>query len=396
MPELQKLPKKILIISSYAPPAISGGAQCLYRTLSNLTPDSYCFFTSHNNFKEGHSDQNYILPCRYYFFDEPHDKKTKRSRLLTILNKPFRLFAVFKQALQIIKKERIEVLVGITDQGRMFMMTYLLSKITGIPYCPWIIDLYADNNFPQPWKLMAHYFEPKLVRGATLVFTSCPGIEEHLRNKYPYGRFQTINISGFDDNPNVTELPVQRGPEITLLFSGNIYWAHESAIDEIVTACRKIKDFKIKMVFYAPNPSSTFLEKYSNNPDVEIRSAKRPELLLALSQADILLIPFSWQSESDVVIKTATPTKLIDYLVSGRPILIYAPKGSFLSKYGREKEFAAVVDEQNPEKIQSAIRKIITDREYALRLIENARKTFHENHDAYIVSKTFFNSLSNL
>jgi len=119
-------------------------------------------------------------------------------------------------------------------------------------------------------------------------------------------------------------------------------------------------------------------------------------MLEALSHADILLVPFSWHTQSDVVINTAIPTKIIDYMVSGRPILIYAPKESYISKYGKKNNFAAVVDEESVTAIQFAIRKIVSDKAYAAELVQNARKVFRENHDATANAKALSEAISRI
>ena len=52
-----------------------------------------------------------------------------------------------------------------------------------------------------------------------------------------------------------------------------------------------------------------------------------------------------------------------------------------LVKYAKENNFAAIVDEENKEKLKSIIRQILTDQEFTKELINNAKKTFFKNHD---------------
>jgi len=54
------------------------------------------------------------------------------------------------------------------------------------------------------------------------------------------------------------------------------------------------------------------------------------------TQADILFLPLSWHTKSQKIIDTATPGKLTDYLISNRPILIYAPASTFLAQYAKK------------------------------------------------------------
>jgi len=100
------------------------------------------------------------------------------------------------------------------------------------------------------------------------------------------------------------------------------------------------------------------------------------------SNADILFLPLSWGTKSQAIIDTATPGKLTDYLIAGRPILIHAPASSFLVKYAKENNFAYIVDDENIEKIKEGIKKIVNELKYANMIIDNSRKMFFKNHDA--------------
>ena len=109
--------------------------------------------------------------------------------------------------------------------------------------------------------------------------------------------------------------------------------------------------------------------------------APNSEMPRIQSQADILFLPLSWHTKSPEIINTATPGKLTEYLIGGRPILIHAPKESYLVEYAKENDFALVVDEENVDQLANAIRRLLTDQELSNRLIRNAQATFLKNHD---------------
>jgi glycosyltransferase involved in cell wall biosynthesis len=81
-------------------------------------------------------------------------------------------------------------------------------------------------------------------------------------------------------------------------------------------------------------------------------------------------------------VATATPGKLIDYLASGRPILIHAPPYSYISQYARENSFALVVDVEDVQVLRDALLRLLQDVRYSKRLVRNALRTLRKNHDA--------------
>ncbi len=105
--------------------------------------------------------------------------------------------------------------------------------------------------------------------------------------------------------------------------------------------------------------------------------------------ADILFVPLSFKTKYPLVINTSSPGKTYEYLVSGRPILIHAPRSSYLAKYAKKQNFALVVDEENIEKLKEAIKKLIYDKLLVNQLVENAWQTSLLNHNAEKNSEFF-------
>ena len=73
----------------------------------------------------------------------------------------------------------------------------------------------------------------------------------------------------------------------------------------------------------------------------EVAKVPRPELLRRLSEADILFLLHGFTgSFSPEEYQTIFPTKTIEYLISGRPILAHTSPGCFLTRFcGRTSAF---------------------------------------------------------
>lgn len=398
MTEILKLNKKILIISSYAPPKITGGALYLYNIFSNISPDSYCFLTSKKNFilsSNKITGQKYVLGCRYFFYDELNF--SNKNKVINTLLIPLKILRITKRALRVIKSEKIEIIVGISDNGRSYLTAFLLSKLSGKPYCLYAFDLYKENSLTAFWKKIAVTCEPYLFKSAKLIFLSGQGPKNYYKQIYPKLRnFVVINGSGI--NYGFQQLPNDHKPNMpyNLIFAGNIYWAQEKSLGNIIQAVSEINDLDLCIKIYTPKITPKIFNKYGEREKIELIFAPPEDMPEIERRADILLLPLSWGTPSPEIINTATPAKLVSYLQSGRPILIHAPAESYLSQNAKLLGFACVVDTEDIEKIKISIRKLLLDIEYSKKLIETAHGVFLKNYDAQINSDIFATIINGL
>ena len=118
---------------------------------------------------------------------------------------------------------------------------------------------------------------------------------------------------------------------------------------------------------------------------VTCRFAHKSEIPSIQRDADILFLPLAFDSPYPDLIKTASPSKMPEYLAAGRPILIHAPEYSYIAHYARERGFGMVVDRPDPEELKRALLLLLEDESLRKRVVLNALKTV-QNHDARKVS----------
>jgi len=407
--------KKTLIISSYAPPSMGGGPQILFNLLRDFPENSYCIMTSFHNIDNLSAKTGTWLKEKYIFYDnisasgslKTHLEITKELPSRLILNKlrhlvkriwflgllsgifiiGSQIIMMLRTGIKTIKKEKIEIMVGISDYGPAMISTYLLHKITKKPYYIFLFDLYKNNFYPVfPAKILANIFEPKLFKNAQRIIVNNKGALNFYAKEYGEKIKEKITVIY---NPTFAEpylkltKPYNPKPPYTIIFTGRISWPQIGALKNLVKAVDEIDDLDIKLKIYTPSPTD-YLKKIGieKSEKVEIAVAPSQEIPKIQSQADTLFLPLSWHTKSQDIIDTATPGKLTEYLIAGRPILIHAPTSTFLVKYAKENNFAAVVDEENTEKLKGAIKKLLTDKKLAKELVKNAKATFNKNHDA--------------
>ena len=110
-------------------------------------------------------------------------------------------------------------------------------------------------------------------------------------------------------------------------------------------------------------------------------------------QADILLMPFDFNSPAREVIRTAAPGKLGDYLASGTPILAVVPGDTFVAWYLRHHDCGMVVDRADVDAVADAIRRLLSDAELRGRLVANAAARASEDFDPGHAQRTLLRAL---
>lgn len=86
--------------------------------------------------------------------------------------------------------------------------------------------------------------------------------------------------------------------------------------------------------------------------------AGRCEYLAALRRHRILAVALNWPDESTVSedeLATAFPTKAVEYLASGRPILVHCPEHYYLARFFLERRCGAVVSDRRSEALAAAV-----------------------------------------
>src|SRR5207237_922682 len=96
------------------------------------------------------------------------------------------------------------------------------------------------------------------------------------------------------------------------------------------------------------------------------------------------------------VVRTASPAKLPEYMASGTPILIHAPRGSHVAEYAREGEFGEVVDAADDERLAAGVRRVLDDPGAAAARAQRARRLAERRHDVEVVRERFHELLEAL
>jgi glycosyltransferase involved in cell wall biosynthesis len=297
------------------------------------------------------------------------------------------------QIQKIIRNEHCDVIIACTGDIFNPPAAFSVSRDLGIPFILYTFDYYSCHWKDPFLRSFATRYEPDLVQGAAhvIVPNECMH-EEYLKR---YGIDAKIIHNPFDiwdyekqaqnksDNNNI------RPNEKTIVYTGAIYDAHYSAFRNLITAIKSLENLNISIHLYTPQSQYRLAENNITGP-VVVHEAQPVTAMPAIQRnADILFLPLSFGSQFPEVIKTSAPGKLGEYLASKRPILVHAPKNSFVSWYFRKYHCGLVIDEDNPKLLAQAIRCLINDKDFCKEITENAYLRAKTDFDVNTARKKF-------
>jgi glycosyltransferase involved in cell wall biosynthesis len=89
-------------------------------------------------------------------------------------------------------------------------------------------------------------------------------------------------------------------------------------------------------------------------------------------RADVLFLPLAFHTPYPELIKVSSPSKVGEFLMCAKPILVHVPSGSFLSRYFREHNCGLVVDRDDPAVLADELNRLLSDPDLRKTLTSNA------------------------
>lgn len=361
---------KILLISHGPPPTIGGAARVLYRLFKMFPEGSYAVLTT-NFVKTTDTDPKMKLPCKYYYAGLNPAPYTRWKGVQEWLLIPFMLAS----CLDIIKREGVNKILVHPSAGTFLLTAYLAHKITGIPLYLYMLDLFEENDFRWLRRFFAGPIERLAMNAADNVFVMSEAMQDHYSNKYNIRSIllpHPINLNGLNEEEG--SKPQNKQKHKIVFTGGMIYEAQINAIVNLVKAIKNVPELEFHI--YTRN-TEEYLKKFgiAGNNIMYRGYVDTKDILMLQKKADILFLPMAFNSPYSGLIKTASPVKLPEYLVSGTPIIVHAPAYAYVSWYARKYGWGFVVDKPDSGLLREAILKLIGGSKLQENLIKNAQKT---------------------
>lgn len=180
---------------------------------------------------------------------------------------------------------------------------------------------------------------------------------------------------------------------VKMLYSGRIGVGISNSLLEAAKAADKINSegvYSITFHIQSPSIEKDILDKLSAFRCVIINPvAKLEELPAIYSDADILLLANDFSTEGRLFLRFSLPTKASEYMISGTPVLVYAPAEAAVSLLFREYNCGLCITDSDQDSIENGIVKLLEDMELRKLITANAVAVASERFDSSRVRHEF-------
>jgi len=290
---------------------------------------------------------------------------------------------VLLHCLWIIRRERVDRIVAVFPRGLFLFTGYLLSRLTGCKLFAYLHNTYESRTgITLRFTAWVH----KLVFGrAAHVFVMSQGMSDYFQQAFPHVE-QTPLVHSFNEPiPQFVEPPPVGSP-LRLIFCGNLVSCKDAAA-RLAEAIARSPDAALSIL---SGDDPAMLRTYGLlRPGTACETVARDAIPGRLRQADIVLLPhsFEYPEAARNEFRTIFPTKTIEYLISGRPILTHSPADAFLTKFLVENDCALVVDRPEVGALCAAIEQLRSDAALRSRLVRNALRTAKQFQAANVAAE---------
>lgn len=371
----------VLLSTKSFPPVIGGSAFLLFELLRHFPEDYFSVVHGVND----PLDQESALRLPF---------KRKQVLFINRINTPRAVRYVPEIYSRLIRyhlqkeinKGNIRRIYAHYPNGVFLVSAYKTAKKNKLPLTVYFDILWEELARNKELEL-AETYEKEIMEYADQVFAITEFAVEYLSKKHirkveliPH----TMDVKLLD---SIREIPVLETPKIH--FAGGIYdMMNTDAVLRMVNAV-ETSGRQIELEFCSPDLPHELVDKGYKNKYVS-----RDVLVELQRNSSILFLPLAFNSARPMMIRNNFPTKTMEYACSGVPILIHAPKDSYLSQIARQEGFAYVVDEEDQEALMEGINRLLEDKELQKQLTDNALR-FAKSRDSKHWSAIFKSALDN-
>src|SRR5215208_2278339 len=372
---------KFALISHKVPPSGTGQSLVIYRMLRDLNPESYCLIsTERHDAGEPSEGPSTMLPCRYHYLPPPFRfERGYRFGLRPLregVNIPLAVIEHRCRILDIVRREQCGAVVACTGDVTILPAGYLASRAAGVPFYAYIFDHYSYREWDDPvMAFWARRFEPFIMKGAAGIIAPNEILRDDLRERFgvePAVIHNSFDISPYETAERVVANIRNPSDEVSIVYTGAVYEAHFGAFRNLMAAIGKLDHLHVRLHLYTNQPQETLDRENVRGAIVLHPQQSMTEMPRVQMEAAILFLPLAFDSPYPDLVRTSATTKLGEYLATRRPVLVHAPRDSFVSWYFRKHECGVVVDEDDPARLAAAIELILSDDQLCRRLIANA------------------------
>lgn len=363
---MKTVPDPLLVMARSFPPSVeAGGSLVAYHLFKPIDPSSYLLVRG--NLRP--QDNSLKLPVPTLTADIwPRRFAYTRYSYLFI---PLIILAGL--VLPLLARRKPRQVLAFYPFGFYTIAAYWVSRFFRVPLSVYFFDVWEEAELAGLPRDLARQYEKRIIQEADLVFVISPALQRHFQTKY--GCKSILLPHPLDLSRYSSLEQAEHHPERTIVYTGNVSRLNLDCVQNLVLAMRSLDDSGISLKIFTGQEQSLLRASLALSPadQVSIQFVPTDQIPALQQSAGILFAAIAFDNLDDHSIQTTFPTKFVEYLAAGRPILVVAPAESALYRYCSERNCAYLLDSNAPEKIAGVIEHIFAGGAEQAHILRNAR-----------------------
>jgi glycosyltransferase involved in cell wall biosynthesis len=186
------------------------------------------------------------------------------------------------------------------------------------------------------------------------------------------------------------------GKPPTLLYAGRIGIGVEDSLETIAIAIEQLnREMNISIQF---DLQTKEIPPWINRYKCVVHKKFVPyhDLPKVFAKADFLVLPYDFSNKGRRFIKYSMPTKMPEYMMSGTPIIIFAPAETAVVNYAQQYGCAKMITENNVEAFKKGFQELLENKLERTTMAKNAVVIAEKRHNANNVRLEFKQAVASL
>jgi glycosyltransferase involved in cell wall biosynthesis len=341
----------VLIITEGLYATSNGGAVVMRNLIAQFSPESLTVLTRDVPRKRSApvAPEYRVITCR---LEPPFIRRGERY--WRDFSRP--LFE--SRVMKLVREVRPSIILAVYPGLHFFAAAIRAAQRYGIPWVAYLHDVLAEVYRGTKYELQAAAVQQTMFHSASGILVANHSMANHYQSKYSVS---TVPIVIGYSEPIPTVLSPQPMGTPRAFMGGAVYSTNHKAVD------RLIRGFEQAGAHFTLATASDW--KHLGKWGIDQRSgveksifATRNEYLDALQNQHVLTVGLNWPDESGIPeeeLSTALPTKLVEYLASGRPILAHCPDNYGLAKFIEKHQCGVAVTTREVGVVAASAKKLL-------------------------------------
>lgn len=269
-------------------------------------------------------------------------------------------------------------------------VSLVVSRLIRVPVSVYLHDCVLETAANPIERTLARMVERWSLSHARKVYSMSEPMKYYLRSR-------SMETEVLPHGVDISLMRPPRGPvdcaRVKLGFAGMVYETNLGAMRDLAEAKERSKG-RLELHVRCPGQSLDLMRaaELLDAFDSAMTLGRREEVLDFLAGCDMLVIPMSFESKAKKDLLTIFPTKVTDYWLAQRPIIVYGPdEYAFVTKAARD-GYAVAVTERGSEAVLKAVEAVCASPSRADALVK-AAKDHALLHDSNAVASRLMDDL---